>query len=93
MSATSGAGTPPSRLKTQVDYKASNAEVIACANGRWTEILTTHGISELSLSGKHSPCPIHGGKDGFRFTDEGKGSWVCATCTEGKFNDGFNLIA
>ena len=93
MSATSGAATPPSRLKTQIDYKASNAEVIACASGMWPQILTAHGISKSFLSGKHSPCPIHGGKDGFRFTDEGKGSSVCATCTEGKFIDGFNLIA
>jgi putative DNA primase/helicase len=93
MSATSGAATPPSRLKTQANYKASNAQVIACANGIWPQILMAHGINESCLTGKHSPCAIHGGKDGFRFTDEGKGSWVCATCTEGKFKDGFNLIA
>ena len=93
MSATSGAATPPSRLKTQVNYKASNAEVIAHATGLWSQILTAHGIAEHFLSGKHSSCPIHAGKDGFRFTDEGKGSWVCATCTNGKFKDGIDLIA
>lgn len=93
MSATSGAATPPSRLKTQADYKASNAKVIAGANGLWPQILIAHGITEHFLSGKHSPCPIHDGTDGFRFTDEGKGYWVCATCTEGKFKDGFTLIA
>lgn len=93
MNAISGAATPPSRLKTQADYKTSNAEVIASASHMWPQILTAHGIAEIYLSGKHSRCPIHDGKDGFRFTDEGKGSWVCATCTEGKFNDGFNLIA
>ena len=94
MSATKGVTTTPtSGLKTQANYKASNAEVVACASHMWPQILISHGIGETFLSGKHSPCPIHGGKDGFRFTNEGKGSWVCATCTEGKFNDGFNLIA
>lgn len=93
MSATSGAGTPPSRLKTQVDYKVRNIEVKACASEMWPQILASHGIAEHHLSGKHSPCPIHGGIDGFRFTDEGVGAWVCATCTDGKFKDGFNLIA
>jgi len=95
MSATSGVAAPPSRLKThvQVNYKARNAEVIAQANGLWPQILKAHGIDEHHLSGKHSPCPIHTGTDGFRFTDEGKGAWVCATCTDGKFKDGFNLIA
>ena len=93
MKARSGAATPPSKLKTQTNYKASNSEVIACASGLWPQILTTHGIAEHFLSGKHSSCPIHAGKDGFRFTDEGKGSWVCATCTNGKFKDGIDLIA
>lgn len=95
VSSESGAGTPQSRLKTQVNYKASNAEVIACASDIWPQILTAlaRGVSESHLSGKHSPCPVHGGTDGFRFTDEGKGYSVCATCTQGKFQDGFALIA
>lgn len=93
MSATSGAGTPPSRLKEHVDYKTNNASVLAYSTNRWPEILKAHGISEHFLSGKHSSCPIHTGKDGFRFKDEGKGFWVCATCTGGKFKDGINLIA
>ena len=93
MSATSGAATPPSRLKTQGNYKASNAEIIACASSNWPKILNHFGIDNDFLSGKHSPCPIHGGNDGFRFTDEGKGAWVCATCTNGNFKDGFNLIS
>ena len=45
MSATKGVTTTPtSGLKTQADYKASNTEVIACANGLWNEILIAHGI-------------------------------------------------
>ena len=91
MNTESSAGTPP-KLKPQSNYRAENALVIASAAGRWTEILMTHGIAEQFLSGKHSFCPIHGGKDGFRFTDEGRGCWVCATCTGDKFMDGFNLI-
>lgn len=96
MSVESGSGNPPNtytKTQVQVDYRASNAEVIASAAGLWPQILIAHGIAESSLSGKHSPCPIHVGSDGFRFTDEGKGYWVCATCTGGKFKDGFNLIA
>ena len=63
------------------------------AYGRWgSEILPHFRIDKHFLSGKHVSCPIHGGKDGFRFTDEGRGCWVCATCTGNKFMDGFNLI-
>lgn len=94
MRTTSGAGTPTSsKQKEHAYYKANNELVKACALNRWREILIAHGIPEHHLSGKHSSCPIHGGKDGFRFNDEGKGAWVCATCTDGKFEDGFNLIA
>lgn len=93
MNSESGAATPQSRLKIQSNYRAENALMIASAANRWPEILMAHGISEKYLSGKHSPCPIHGGKDGFRFTDEGKGYGICATCTEGKFKDGFVWIA
>lgn len=69
------------------------AAIKNAAHGCWgNEILPYFGIDKHFLSGKHSPCPIHGGKDGFRFTDEGRGFWVCATCTDSKFLDGFNLI-
>jgi len=86
----SGAGTPPSSLKTQDNYKASNAEVKACAKGRWIEILKAHGIPEHYLSGKPSPCPKCSGKDRFRFDDKnGDGTFICNQCGAG---DGFNLI-
>lgn len=93
MNSESGAATPPSGPKIQSNYRAENSLVIASAANRWPEILIAHGISGQYLSGKHSSCPIHGGKDGFRFTDEGKGYGVCATCTEGKFKDGFTWIS
>lgn len=70
------------------------ADIKEAAYGRWSnEIIPHFGIDKAILTGKHSSCPIHGGKDGFRFTDEGRGCWICATCTNSKFLDGFNLIA
>jgi putative DNA primase/helicase len=75
------------------NYTTDTRSVKDKASRCWPELLIAHGITKNSLSGKHSPCPIHGGKDGFRFTNENKGSWVCATCTKGKFKDGFDLIA
>lgn len=94
MSVRSEAQTQPgNKLKKHADYKANNELVKACAHNRWVEILVAHGIPEHHLSGKHTSCVIHGGINGFRFKDEGRGAWVCATCTNGKFEDGFNLIA
>jgi phage/plasmid primase-like uncharacterized protein len=70
------------------------ADIKAAAYGRWgNEIIPHFGIDKSFLSGKHYPCPIHGGKDGFRFTDEDHGWCICATCTNSKFIDGFSLIA
>ena len=89
------ASTSARHNNEQVDYTANNKEIVAYASERWPEILTANGIELLCLSGKHTKCPIHGGKDGFRFINKNKnkGKWVCATCTGGKFEDGFNLIA
>ena len=75
------------------DYTTDTQGVKEKANQCWPELLVAHGIAEHFLSGKHTPCPIHGGNNGFRFTNENKGSWVCATCTGSKFKDGFELIA
>jgi hypothetical protein len=46
----------------------------------------------LSRPGHHGPCPVHGGRDGFRlFRDaEETGGGICATC--GAFADGFALL-
>lgn len=72
----------------------SNNDVRELAHNRWPEILSYFGFDQNILFGKHSPCPMHGGKDGFLYKDDnGKGDWVCATCTNGRFEDGFNLIA
>jgi hypothetical protein len=78
--------------------KTSKIEAYAVrefAAGRWTDILAviapTLALS-LSRPGRHVPCPIHGGKDGFRlFRDvDETGGGVCNTC--GIFHDGFALL-
>ncbi len=48
------------------------------ARGRWREILPALGVDAKTLTNKHGPCPICGGKDRFRFDDKnGSGSWIC----------------
>lgn len=59
------------------------------AQGRWRSILSSLGMDERALSGKHTACPICGGKDRFRFDDkEGRGTYYCPTCKPG---DGVQL--
>lgn len=70
-------------------------EVKARADGRWEAImsrLAPNLAPAIDRRGKHVPCPIHGGTDGFRLMkkfDE-VGSGVCNTC--GVFKDGFSLL-
>jgi putative DNA primase/helicase len=60
------------------------------ARGRWREILTAIGLPPGSLTGKHGPCPLCGGKDRFRFDDkQGSGSFFCSGCGAGY---GVNLV-
>lgn len=57
--------------------------------GRWADALRSYGLNEKQLSGKHTECPLCGGKDRFRFDDkEGSGSYYCNGCGAG---DGFRL--
>jgi len=70
-------------------------EVRPLARGRWGEILV--GLAPqlqpaLDREGRHVPCPVHGGKDGFRvFKDvDVTGGSVCNTC--GVFPDGFATL-
>ncbi len=71
------------------------------AAGRWVSILSSlapeidvalrhHGGAGGSV--RHIPCPVHGGKDGFRvFSDvDETGGGICNTC--GSFPDGFDLL-
>lgn len=51
------------------------------ARGKWRGILASIGLNDSTLSGKHGPCPICGGKDRFRFDDkEGNGTFFCSHC-------------
>jgi putative DNA primase/helicase len=59
------------------------------AQGKWAGILGRY-LDDRTLSGKHGPCPICGGKDRFRFDDkDGHGTWFCSHCGAG---DGFHLL-
>ena len=55
--------------------------------GRWPAVLTALGVPGELLDGKHKPCPFCGGKDRFRFTPAGGGSWYCAQCGHGSGMD------
>ena len=65
------------------------------AAGRWAEIFSALA-PQLRLAqahpGKHCPCPVHGGTDGFRlfpnFQERGNG--ICNTC--GAKSDGFQML-
>lgn len=60
--------------------------------GRWRDVLIAAGIDEEFLTGKHTPCPVCGGKDRFRFDDkEGEGTWFCNQC-QPQAGDGFSLL-
>ncbi|TBL63884.1 TOPRIM and DUF927 domain-containing protein [Hafnia paralvei] len=65
-------------------------EVIAAATNRWPEILDFIGVSVPASPRTHSACPACGGKDRFRFDDNGRGSHICNQCGAG---DGLDLIA
>jgi putative DNA primase/helicase len=61
------------------------------AQGKWHDILSRLGVDGKYLTGKHSSCPVCGGKDRFRFDDKGgRGSWICSSCGAG---DGFALVS
>lgn len=68
-------------------------ELKHAATGQWPGIITRIAAvpSEL-LTGKHCPCPKHGGKDKFRVFDDFAecGGAVCNDC--GKMADGFAFL-
>lgn len=60
------------------------------AADRWPGILLALDIlDEKQLSGRHCPCPMCGGKDRFRFDDNGRGTWFCSHCGAG---NGVDLV-
>jgi putative DNA primase/helicase len=55
------------------------------ASGRWGEILPSFGVDRSFLTGRHTECPMCGGKDRFRFANSHKdgsliGMWFCNQC-------------
>lgn len=63
--------------------------------GRWEPVLWTLAPEvgpAIERAPRHVPCPVHGGKDGFRLFKnwEEDGGGICNTC--GTFTDGFELI-
>ena len=65
------------------------------ARGSWLSILDALAPElkrAISKPGRHIPCPVHGGKDGFRlFRDADiSGGGICNTC--GSKPDGFSLL-
>lgn len=52
------------------------------AVGKWRAILSSIGLDQRYLTGKHSDCPIcEDGRDRFRFDDkDGNGTWICNKC-------------
>jgi phage/plasmid primase-like uncharacterized protein len=70
-------------------------EVKQQAKGCWNTIsasLAPQLAQAIEKAGKHVPCPVHGGQDGFRLFNDFKstGGGICNTC--GEFTDGFSLI-
>lgn len=76
-------------------YRLDVSVVREAARGHWDAIfcaLAPMLKAAMQQPGKHVPCPVHGGKDGFRlFPDYATaGSCVCNTC--GSFRDGFEAL-
>ncbi len=69
------------------------ATVKQAAQGRWPAILTSHGIHDNHLTGKHGPCPGCGGKDRFRYVPaDPNGKWFCGQGGDPIGGDGFDLL-
>lgn len=64
-------------------------EVTTAAAGNWPFVMAGLSVSVPQSPRQHSPCPACGGKDRFRFDDNGRGSFICNQCGAG---DGLDLI-
>lgn len=66
------------------------AKTADAARGKWRGVLMALGVGEKHLTGKHTPCPVCGGRDRFRFDNQrGDGTWICSHCGAGS---GFDLL-
>ena len=78
-----------------MNHRIEAAVVRQHARGQWFGIvgrLAPTLEQALARPGRHVPCPVHGGRDGFRvFKDVNeRGGGICNTC--GAFSDGFALL-
>lgn len=64
-------------------------EVTSTAANNWPHVLAGLHIDVPDSPRKHTSCPACGGKDRFRFDDNGRGSHYCQQCGAG---DGLDLI-
>lgn len=64
-------------------------EVTNTAANNWPFVLAGLHIDVPDSPRKHTACPACGGKDRFRFDDNGRGSFICSQCGAG---DGLDLI-
>ena len=76
-------------------YFLNIEEIRPLAKGHWDYIfsaLAPQLSAAMEQPGKHVPCPVHGGKDGFRLFPnyQENGACVCNTC--GEFRDGFKTL-
>lgn len=75
------------------------SEIKSLCRGRWDQVFRSlapalnDALDSMHPSPKHVPCPVHGGKDGFRvFRDVSEtGGGICNTC--GPRSDGIAMIA
>ncbi|WP_084161947.1 toprim domain-containing protein [Methylocaldum szegediense] len=70
-------------------------EVRNAARGAWLTVLGALAPeleAALARPGRHVPCPVHGGRDGFRLYPDAEktGGGICNTC--GAYPDGFSLL-
>lgn len=70
-------------------------DVEKMASGQWSRVLDALAPElheALERPGRHVPCPVHGGKDGFRlYKDvEETGGGICNSC--GAYPSGFSLL-
>ncbi|WP_324700509.1 MULTISPECIES: DUF927 domain-containing protein [Enterobacteriaceae] len=64
-------------------------QVSEAARGRWPDVLSLMGIEVPTSPRAHVACPACGGKDRFRFDDDGRGAHFCNSCGAG---DGLELV-
>ncbi|MGY9520975.1 DUF927 domain-containing protein [Citrobacter freundii] len=64
-------------------------QVADAAAGRWPDVLSLMGIDVPASPRAQVACPACGGKDRFRFDDDGRGAHFCNACGAG---DGLELV-